>query len=189
MTEVTRILEMVEGGDPRAAQRLLPLVYDELRRLAAAKIANEPAGQTLQATALVHEAWLRLVDGDALQQWNGRRHFFGAAAEAMRRILVDLARRKAAGKHGGGCTRVEFDERALAAPERPAEVLKVNEALDAFAAEDALAADLVKLHYFAGLPMEEAAEALGLSRATAYRTWTYARAWLRSALQEQDSAT
>jgi len=186
MSDITRILSQIEQGDSQAAEQLLPLVYDELRRLAAAKLAQEKPGQTLQATALVHDAYVRLVDVQQVRHWDSRGHFFAAAAEAMRKILVDGARRKAALKRGGVAIRVDFDKAPADsfAITRPDEVLAVHDALGALAAEDSLAADLVKLHYFGGFALEEAAELLGLSRATAYRTWTYARTWLRAALQD-----
>ena len=184
MSDVTKILSQIESGDPSAAEQLLPLVYDELRKLAAAKLAQEKPGQTLQATALVHEAYIRLVDVENPQQWHGRKHFFAAAAEAMRRILVDNARRKMALKHGGQLSRREYEEDSIAEAARPEEVIAVHNALDQLAAEDRLTADLVKLHYFGGCSLEDAAERLGMSRATAYRMWTYARAWLRAALQD-----
>jgi RNA polymerase sigma factor (TIGR02999 family) len=175
MSEVTQILTAIEAGDPRAASELLPLVYDEMRRLAAAQLARERPGQTLNATALVHEAYLRLV-GD--QQFDNSRHFFAAAAEAMRRILVESARRKGRLRHGGGRRRVEL-QAELADREKPIDdVIAVDEALDALGREDPATADLVKLHYFAGLTLEEAAELLGISARTAYRNWSYARAWL-----------
>jgi RNA polymerase sigma factor (TIGR02999 family) len=189
MHDFTRILTAIVQGDPQAAEQLLPLVYDQLRKLAAAKLAREQPGHTLQATALVHEAWLRVVDVNRDIPWNSRHHFFAAAAEAMRRVLVDAARRKAAVKHGGEVSRVAFDELLLAAPERPEEVLAVHEALDELAIEDPLIVELVKLHYFAGLPFQDAAEMLNISRATAYRMWTYARAWLRATLLDQASET
>jgi RNA polymerase sigma factor (TIGR02999 family) len=179
MNDVTRILSDIERGDPAAASELLPLVYDELRRLAAHRLAHEPPGLTLQATALVHEAYLRLVGSDEGRGWDSRGHFFAAAAEAMRRILVENARRRGRQKRGGGRARVELLEADLAVDDPPDEVLAVNEALERLAAEDPQAAELVKLRYFAGLSVEEAAQALGLSRATAYRHWTYARAWVR----------
>jgi RNA polymerase sigma factor (TIGR02999 family) len=182
MNEVTRILSDIEQGDPSGAEQLLPLVYDELRRLAAGKMARENPGQTLEATALVHEAYLRLVDVDRARHWKSRGHFYAAAAEAMRHILVDRARRKRAGKRGGGRDRVEFDEANLAAAEDAEEVLAVDEALAGLAAADAQAAELVKLRYFAGLSIPEAAEALNLSPRSADRLWAYARAWLRRAL-------
>ena len=178
MTDVTRILSAIEQGDPRAAEQLLPLVYDELRRLAAQKLAHENPGQTLQATALVHEAYLRLVDTERAQFWNSRGHFFAAAAEAMRRILVDQARRKQADMHGGGRLRVDFPE-DLAAPEARAEdLVALDEALSRLERHDPDAARLVKLRYFAGLSHQDAAEALGISRGAADRLWALARAWL-----------
>ena len=175
----------------------MPLVYAELRRLAAAKLSQEKPGQTLQATALVHEAYLRLVEKSAPDpalannhspHWNGRGHFFAAAAEAMRRILVETARRKATSKHGGRLARAEFDEPLVAQAEQPEEVIAVHEALDQLAAEDPLAAELVKLHYFAGFSLEAAAELLGMSRATAYRLWTFARASLKASIQDEGAA-
>jgi RNA polymerase sigma factor (TIGR02999 family) len=175
MSDVTHILNAIETGNPQAAAQLLPLVYEELRRLAAAQMAREQPGQTLDATALVHEAYLRLV-GD--QQFANRRHFFGAAAEAMRRILVENARRKRRVRHGGGRQRVELADAQPARIDQPDELLAVDEALSELAVEDPDAAELVKLRYFAGLSVEEAAEALGMARATAYRHWTFARAWL-----------
>jgi RNA polymerase sigma factor (TIGR02999 family) len=178
MSEVTRVLSAIEQGDPVAAERLLPLVYGELRRLAAQKIAQEKPGQTLQATALVHEAYLRLVDAPEGQSWNGRGHFFAAAAEAMRRILVDQARRKQADKHGGGRARVDLPEE-IAAPETPSDdLLALDEALTRLEGHDPDAARLVKLRYFAGLSHQEAAEALGVSRGAADRLWALGRAWL-----------
>lgn len=187
MSDVTRILSQIESGDMSAVSQLWSLVYDELRRLAASKIANEKPGQTLQGTALVHEAFIRLVDTDRPQDWSGRNHFFSAAAEAMRRILVDVARRKSAIKHGGLASREEFQEDSIVSVARPDEVLAVHESLDELSAEDPVAADLVKLHYFAGFSLEEASEQLGMSRATAYRTWNYARAWLRANLEKESS--
>lgn len=184
MNDVTRILNAIEQGDLQSSEQLLPLVYDALRELAAAKLVREKPGQTLQATALVHDAYLRLVDVDKAQHWKSRGHFFAAAGEAMRRILVESARRKAAQKHGGKFARQNLDSQLLADSVRPQEVLAVHDALDQLAAEDSVAADLVKLHYFGGFSLEEAADLLGLSRATAYRTWTYARAWLRASLQD-----
>jgi RNA polymerase sigma factor (TIGR02999 family) len=184
MGEVTRILSAIEEGNPCAADELLPLVYDELRRLAAQRLAQEKPGQTLQATALVHEAYLRLVDVEKAQQWDSRGHFFAAAAEAMRRILVDHARRKKTRKHGGGWQRVELAAADLPIRETPEEVLALDEALTRFADKDPPAAAVVKLHFFAGLSIEEAATMLGISRAAAYRHWTYARAWLRDALRK-----
>jgi RNA polymerase sigma factor (TIGR02999 family) len=184
MSDVTRILAAIEYGDPRAAAQLLPLVYDELRKLAAQRMAQESPGQTLQATALVHEAYLRLVDGNRAQHWNGRGHFFAAAAEAMRRILVENARRKASLKRGGGREREELPESRLTAPEVADDLVALDEALTQLAQTDALAAELVKLRYFAGLTSAEAAKALGISPRTADRTWVYARAWLLKKLQK-----
>lgn len=176
MSQVTVILDAIEKGDPKAADQLLPLVYQELRKLAAHKMSNEAAGHTLQPTALVHEAWLRLT-GDENRKWNDRTHFFAAAAEAMRRILVDNARRKGAQRHGGGLQRVELDDVRLATPDDD-QLLAVNEALEKFAARDKQKAELVKLRYFVGLTIEEAAEVLGISAPTAKRYWAYARTWL-----------
>jgi RNA polymerase sigma factor (TIGR02999 family) len=178
MSEVTRILSAIEQGDPHAAAQLLPLVYDELRKVAAHKLAHEKPGQTLEATALVHEAYLRLVDAEQAPHWNSRGHFFAAAAEAMRRILVEAARRKRARKHGGGLVRHDLDEADLAAPELSEDLLALDEALDRLAAKDPVKADLVKLRHFAGLTLDEAAGALGISPTTADRYWAYARAWL-----------
>src|SRR5436190_11560278 len=184
MSEVTQILNAIEQGDPSASEQLLPLVYDELRKLAARKLAQEKPGQTLQATALVHEAYLRLVDSKVIQRWDSRGHFFAAAAEAMRRILVENARRKARFKHGGQARRVELDD-ADWTEEPPAdELLALDEALAKFETEEPEKARLVKLRYFAGLTLEEAAAALGISRATASRHWTYARAWLYNAVAD-----
>ena len=177
MSDVTRLLEAAVSGDPNAAAALLPLVYDELRKLAAARLADEKPGQTLQATALVHEAYLRLVGSTQPQEWNGRGHFFAAAAEAMRRILVEGARRKRAEKRGGDLGRAELPA-DLPAREQDLDLLAVNEALDLFAREEPQTAELVKLHFFAGLSIEEAAAVLGISPRTAYRNWGYARAWL-----------
>jgi RNA polymerase sigma factor (TIGR02999 family) len=179
MSDVTQILSAIEQGDPHAAAQLLPLVYAELRHLAAQKLAGEKPGQTLQATALVHEAYLRLVDVDQVQHWNSRRHFFAAAAEAMRRILVEQARRKQRHKHGGGRQRVPLEDVPPAHRDDAAELLAIHEALDKLAAEDPEAAQLVKLRYFAGLSVEEAAETMGLPRSTAYVHWSYAKASLR----------
>lgn len=182
MNEVTRILSDLAHGDERAAAQLLPLVYDELRRLAAARLAAEPSGNTLQPTALVHEAYLRLVGPTDEVRWENRGHFFAAAAEAMRRILVDAARRKRTEKHGGRRHRVDLPD-VPAEPEVANEqLLALDAALTRFAAEDSVAARVVELRHFAGLSIEEAAAVLGLSRATAYRHWTYARAWLRDAV-------
>jgi RNA polymerase sigma factor (TIGR02999 family) len=181
MSEVTRILSAIEQGDPHAAAALLPLVYEELRKLAVARLAQEKAGQTLQATALVHEAYLRLV-GPEQHLWDSRGHFFAAAAEAMRRILIDNARRKKRPKHGGGRQRVELDSQ-IALDSDGDDLLALDAALSRLAGEDAKAAELVKLHFFAGLSMDEAGRILGLSRASAYRLWDYARAWLRTAVE------
>jgi len=188
MTEVTRILSRIEQGDPHAAEQLLPLVYDELRRLAAQKLANEKPGQTLQATALVHEAYVRLVDLDKAQHWNSRGHFFAAVAEAMRRILVERARRKKRRRHGGEWQRVDLDEADAVCLLPPDELLSLHEALNRFAELDPAAADLVKVHCFAGLSVEDAGIALGMSRTTAYRHWTFARAWLFSQLGGESAA-
>ena len=177
MSDVTHILEAAQQGDPKAADELLPLVYEELRRLAAHKMANEAAGQTLQPTALVHEAWLRLV-GNQNQKWGGRAHFFAAAAEAMRRILIDRARRKRAIRHGGGQQRLDVEEVDLASPAEDDQLLAVNEALDKLAAQHKIEAELVKLRYFVGMTNDEAAEVLGISPRTAKYYWTHARAWL-----------
>jgi RNA polymerase sigma factor (TIGR02999 family) len=183
MSEVTRILSAIEEGDPHAAEQLLPLIYDELRKLAAQKLAQETPGQTLQATALVHEAYLRLVDDDKARHWNSRGHFFGAAAEAMRRILVDAARHKASRKSGGGRARQDVDGLEIALPDIPEDVIALDEALNKLAATDKKAADLVHLRFFAGLPVPEAAELLGISPRTADRLWAYARAWLHQEIQ------
>ena len=178
MSEVTRILSALEEGDQRAAEQLLPLVYDELRKLAAQRMAQEAPGQTLQATALVHEAYIRLVDCEKVQRWNSRGHFFAAAAEAMRRILIENARRKGRLKRGGGLQRVALEDADLVSAASPDEMLLIDEAIEKLAGEDAQAAELVKLRYFAGVSVEEAANLMGLSRSTAYEHWTYARAWL-----------
>jgi RNA polymerase sigma factor (TIGR02999 family) len=182
MTEVTRIVDRVQQGDPRAAEQLLPLVYDELRQLAAQRLAQEKPGQTLQATALVHEAYLRLVDGEKAQHWDGRGHFFAAAAQAMRRILIDRAREKGREKRGGKLQRLDIDALDLAARVTPDQLLAVDEALSRLAAEDPTAGRIVELRYFAGLTVDEAGQALGISTTTAYRHWNYARAWLHSEL-------
>jgi RNA polymerase sigma factor (TIGR02999 family) len=188
--EVTSILAAIEQGDPRAAEQLLPLVYDELRKLAAQRLAREAPGQTLQATALVHEAYLRLVGPADDRRWEGRGHFFAAAAEAMRRILVEAARRKKRLRHGGGLRRVELPADGPAITGTPEDILAVHEALDRLAAADAQAAELVKLHYFGGLTIEQAADVLGVSARKAYTIWAYARAWLFRCLEgEAPSAT
>ncbi len=187
MRDVTYILSAIEQADPHAAEQLLPLVYDELRKLAAARLAQEKPGQTLEATALVHEAYLRLVDTEKAQAWNSRGHFFAAAAEAMRRILVEQARRKRRPKHGGDRQRIDLDE-AVAALDPREDLLALDEALTRFAAEEPVKAELVKLRYFAGLSLEEAAACLGISRATAKRYWAVARAWLFAALEADERA-
>jgi RNA polymerase sigma factor (TIGR02999 family) len=186
MSEVTRVLSAIEGGDPHAAEQLLPLVYRELRKLAAQKLAQEKAGQTLEATALVHEAYIRLVDVDKAQHWNSRGHFFAAAAEAMRRILVEDARRKKALRRGGNRQRQNLDLAEPAAPRLSDDVLALDEALEKLAAKDRVKAELVKLRYFAGLTIEQTAEALGISVATANRYWDYARAWLHQEITRED---
>jgi RNA polymerase sigma factor (TIGR02999 family) len=182
MGDVTRILEAIEQGDASAGQELFPLVYDELRRMAAQQLAHEAPGQTLQATALVNEAYLRLVDVAKARGWHSRGHFFAAAAEAMRRILVDRARKKRSRRRGGGLVRVDLDEMNVAAPEAADELLAVDEALDRLAEVDAQAAELVKLRYFAGMAIPEVAAALNISPRSADRLWAYARAWLRRAI-------
>jgi RNA polymerase sigma factor (TIGR02999 family) len=183
MKEVTRILSAIDQGEPHAAEQLLPLVYDELRKLAVQRLAQEKPGHTLQATALVHEAYVRLVDVDQEQQWNNRGHFFAAAAEAMRRILVDNARRKRRPKHGGDRQRVDLNE-ALPVTDDREDLLALDEALGKFAQEQPAKAELVKLRYFAGLSLEEAASCLGISPATAKRYWAVGRAWLYAALSD-----
>jgi RNA polymerase sigma factor (TIGR02999 family) len=188
MSDVTRILHSIEQGDPHAAEELLPLVYDELRRLAAQRMAQEQPGNTLQATALVHEAYLRLVDGAAPQRWNSRGHFFAAAAEAMRRILVEAARRKGSVKRGGGRKRLDFDDVQSIAAAPADELVLLDEALTRLAAREPAKAELVKLRYFAGCTLDEAADLLGISRATAKRYWAYARAWLFAEICEPDEA-
>ena len=186
MREVTRIISAIQQGDSAAASKLLPLVYDELRKLAAQKLRHEKAGQTLQATALVHEAYLRLVDVDQQQQqWHGRGHFFAAAAEAMRRIMIDNARRKQRAKHGGDLKRIDLDEAARlgdTAASEDDDLLELNAALDRLAGQDAQAAHLVKLRYFAGLTIPQAAEVMGVSPRKADLLWSFARAWLRREL-------
>ena len=187
MNDVTRILSAIEQGDPHAAEQLLPLVYDELRQLAAQKLAQEKPGHTLQATALVHEAYLRLVDVKEAQHWNSRGHFFAAAAESMRRILVEQARRKRRTKHGGDRRRVGLEE-ALSIAEAPSDdLVALDEALNRFEAIDPMAAQVVKLRYFAGLSMPQVAKTLGLSLRTAERNWTYAKTWLHRALAQPDA--
>ena len=184
MSDVTRILSAIEQGDQHAAEQLLPLVYDELRKIATPKMAHEQPGQTLQATALVHEAYLRLVDGQQAQHWNSRGHFFAAAAEAMRRILVENARRRSRLKHGGGKRRVDLDS-ACAVSEAPSlDLVALDEALTRLAAQEPDKALLVKLRYFAGLTMPQAAEVLDVSLATAERYWTFARSWLYAELAD-----
>lgn len=180
MTDVTRILNAIEQGDPSASDKLLPLVYEELRVLARQRLANEKPGQTLQATALVHEAYLRLVGKDNDQSWDNRGHFFAAAAEAMRRILVDQARTKGAKKRGGSFRKLQLDTSRLVLTEAPAELLDLDESLNRLADEDPVKAELVKLRFFAGLTLDEVAKVLGISAATADRHWSYARAWLFS---------
>ena len=179
MHDVTRLLQQIDSGDPSAAEKLLPLVYNELRRLAAARMAAESPDHTLQATALVHEAYLRLVGGNEPQPWNGRAHFFGAAAEAMRRILVDHAKRKQAVRHGGGVQRADGELAQIAAPSTGVDLVALDEALDLLAAYDSRKAELVKLRYFGGLSLREAADTLGVSESTADADWAYAKAWLR----------
>ena len=177
MTDVTRILNAIEQGDPRATEELLPLIYEELRLLAAQKLSHEPPGQTLQATALVHEAYIRLVEAEC-RNWNSRNHFFMSAAEAMRRILIENARRKKTLKYGGDQKRVDLDNAVITIEDSPDELIALDEALLELAVEDSTKADLVKLRYFAGLNIDQAAEILGISRATAIRHWSFARAWL-----------
>jgi RNA polymerase sigma factor (TIGR02999 family) len=178
MTDVTRILSAIEQGDPHAADQLLPLVYGELRKLAARRLSREKPGQTLEATALVHEAYLRLVDVERAQHWNSRGHFFAAAAEAMRRILVERARRKGRTKHGAGRQRVELSAVQVAVDMPAEQLLALDEALTRLGKRDPQAAEVVKLHCFAGLSIEQAAEMLGISSRTAYRDWAFAQAWL-----------
>ena len=186
MSDVTQILSQIESGDPSASEQLLPLVYEELRRLAAAKMAHEKPGQTLQATALVHEAYLRLVDVEKAQQWDSRGHFFAAAAEAMRRILVERARKKKRLKRGGDRVRADLLEHDLTMDAAADEVLAVNDALKRLGQEDPLAAEVLTLKYYGGLSVDDAADVLGVSRATAYRHWTYARAWVRADLLDEN---
>jgi RNA polymerase sigma factor (TIGR02999 family) len=186
MNEVTRILCAIEGGDSHAAEQLLPLVYQELRKLAAQKLAQEKPGQTLEATALVHEAYLRLVDTEKEQHWNNRGHFFAAAAEAMRRILVERARQRRSLKRGGGYNRVDLKAVFSLADESAEDLLALDEALEKLAQEDPIKAELVKLRYLAGLSVEEAAQALGISRTTADRYWAYAKVWLYCAITGEE---
>ena len=188
MTDVTRILSAIEQGDPHAAEQLLPLVYDELRKLAAQKLDQEKPGQTLQATALVHEAYLRLVDVEQVQQWNSRGHFFAAASEAMRRILIDRARNKRRFKRGGGWRRLRLEAIDLSVAEPPDDLPALDEALQKLAREDAPCAELVKLRFFAGLTLEDAAATLGIARRTADRYWAFARSWLYDALSRDDQS-
>jgi RNA polymerase sigma factor (TIGR02999 family) len=185
MNEVTRILSAIEQGEPHAAEQLLPLVYDELRRLAAEKMAHENPGLTLQATALVHEAYLRLVDVERVQHWNSRGHFIAAAAEAMRRILVENARRKKTARHGGKRKRIDLSQAEPITQADPDALLDLDELLTMLAGEDPEAAEVAKLRIFASLSVEEAAQALSTSRANAYRQWTYARAWLHARLRDE----
>jgi RNA polymerase sigma factor (TIGR02999 family) len=184
MSEVTQILFAIEQGDPHAAQRLLPLIYDELRKLAGQKIASEHPGQTLQATALVHEAYIRLVDANRVQHWNSRGHLFAAAAEAMRRILVEQARHKRTAKAGGDFQQISLSGVEPLLRESAVDLLELNDALDKLAAKDPRKAELVKLRFFAGLTIKEAAEALGISTSTADADWAYAKSWLRVAMTE-----
>jgi len=183
MTDVTPLLSAIEQGDPSAAEALLPLVYDELRRLAAQQISQERPGQTLDATSLVHEAYLRLVDVDGEDHWNGRRHFIAAAAQAMRRILVERARARSSLKRGGGLERVILDEPAIVSPERADDLLALDEALTRLAAVEPQAAELVNFRYFGGQTMSTSAELLGLSLRSTHRLWAYAKAWLLQELK------
>jgi RNA polymerase sigma factor (TIGR02999 family) len=186
MSDVTRILSQIEQGDGQASEELLPLVYEELRKLAAAKMAHEKPGETLQATALVHEAYIRLVDVEKAQRWDSRGHFFSAAAEAMRRILVDRARRKERPKHGGQRRRVTLPDVASPAAQQADEVLAVNEALDSLAKESPETADLVKMRYFAGMSLQEAADALHIARSTAAKRWAYAKSYLYCQIEDAE---
>jgi RNA polymerase sigma factor (TIGR02999 family) len=188
MSDVTQILSAIEHGDPSSADQLLPLVYDELRRLAAQRLAHEQPGQTLQATALVHEAYLRLVGTEPVQHWDSRRHFFAAVAEAMRRILLDRARDKRRLKRGGNWRRLRLEEIDLSVSDPPADLPALDEALERLAQEDPLCAELVKLRFFAGLTLKEAAATLGLPRRSADRTWAFARSWLYDALRQGEEA-
>lgn len=182
MHEVTRLIEALSRGDAQSADQLLPLVYDELRTLAAQKLAREAKEQTLQPTALVHEAYLRLVGSDQAQKWDGRRHFFAAAAEAMRRILIEQARRRMRIKHGGEFNQIELTDELAGVARDPARLLELDAALGRLAEEDPVAAEVVKLHFFSGHSLEEVAEIMRMSRATAYRQWAYARSWLKCEL-------
>ena len=186
MSDVTVLLQSIESGDPAAAAKLLPLVYDELRRLAAHELRSEPAGQTLQPTALVHEAYLRLLGTEDKLKWNHRGHFYGAAARAMRQILVESARRKKSLKRGGQAKRVPLDNELLAVNDQHSNLLRLDKALEQLSSERPDLAELVSLRYFAGLTMEQAANALGISKRTAERNWTYARVWLLEAMQRLD---
>lgn len=185
MDSITQVLNAIDRCDPQAAEQLLPLVYDELRRLAAQKLASEKPGQTLQATALVHEAYLRLAGPEDIRHWNGRAHFFRAAADAMRRLLVDRARAKHSQKRGGPWRQVDLDKAAEVVHDPAEDVAAVSDALDLLAEHDAVKAELVKLRFFAGMSVEEAADLLGISRATADRYWRYAKTWLYCALTRQ----
>jgi len=187
MNEVTCLLSAIEQGDSHAAEQLLPLVYEELRRLAAQKLAREKPGQTLDATALVHEAYVRLVDTEQAQRWDSRGHFFAAAAEAMRRILIDRAREKGRQKRGGHLHRLDLDDIALATKITPDQLLAIDEVLGKLVQDDPIAAQIVKLRYFGGLTVDEAGKAIGVSTTTAYRHWNYARAWLHVELEVGDS--
>lgn len=184
MSEITKVMQAIDAGDPQAANRLLPLVYDELRKLAAAHLENEKPGQTLQPTALVHEAYLRLVGGTNPEQWNSRGHFFAAAAVAIRRILIDTARRKQSLKRGGKFVQIDLEEIPLASPEPQEDLLALDEAIQKLTGVDPQAAQVVQLRYFAGLTLPDAARTLGVSARTAGRLWSYARAWLRRELEE-----
>lgn len=186
MSNVTRILSEIEDGDSKAAEQLLPLVYDELRKLAQARLSREKPGQTLQATALVHDAYMKLVDPETAKRWESRGHFFGAAAEAMRRILVDNARKKKRGKHGGDFRRIDFELVDVCGSEKPDELLQIDETVDLLAKDDPLSAEIVKLTYFAGLPLDDCVEILGKSRATVYRHWAYAKAWLKREIRRSE---
>jgi RNA polymerase sigma factor (TIGR02999 family) len=187
MSDVTRILSQIEQGDPQAAEKLLPVVYDELRKLAAVKLAQEKPGQTLQATALVHEAYLRLVDVDKAQHWNSRGHFFVAAAEAIQRILIEHARRKSRSKHGGDRKRVDLEDVCFLSDDRAEQLILLEKALAKLSAESPKKAELVKLRYFTGLSHQEAAQALGISRATADRYWSYAKVFLHCEMEDAEN--